>query len=80
MASMCTASCMGHGPLLKYGWILQILILIALIIIFWWLSKGEKFGYKTNTKEPPLDIIKKRYARGEITKKEFDKLKKDLSE
>jgi putative membrane protein len=28
--------------------------------------------------ETPLEIIKKRYAKGEITKDEFDELKRDL--
>jgi putative membrane protein len=30
------------------------------------------------TAETPLDIIKKRYAHGEITKEEFDRMKKEL--
>lgn len=29
--------------------------------------------------EKPLEVLKKRYARGEITKEDFDRMKKDLA-
>jgi len=29
--------------------------------------------------ESPLDILKKRYVKGEISKEEYDKMKKDIS-
>jgi putative membrane protein len=34
--------------------------------------------YRPNTGSP-LDIAKERYARGEITKEQFDQIKRDLS-
>lgn len=67
-----------HNPMGGYGWIIQLILITILFLVIWWLLRDNKFGYKTN--ETPLEIVQKRYAKGEITKKEFDKLKKDLSE
>lgn len=38
-------------------------------------SKGSGAQY-----EDALEILKKRYARGEISKKEYDEMRRDLSE
>ena len=65
----------GMGPLLGmhgYGWFFQLLILAALFLIVYWIIKGD------GTKETAMDIVKKRYAKGEITEREFLKLKKEL--
>ncbi|MDY0188722.1 MAG: SHOCT domain-containing protein [Syntrophus sp. (in: bacteria)] len=32
------------------------------------------------SRETPLDILKKRYAKGELTKEDFDRMKRELSE
>lgn len=54
------------------------LILIAVIIIFVYLvnNSRDKSSYSSN--ETPLDVLKKRYAKGEIDKQEFEEKKEDL--
>lgn len=57
-----------------YGFMLFLcFIAIVLLILFF-----VKYNDKNSQKEDPIEIVKKRYANGEITKEEFDKLKKDL--
>jgi putative membrane protein len=49
--------------------------LIALTV--WGITKLNRRN-SSSSKHDPLDIAKERYARGEISKKEFEQLKKDL--
>ncbi len=70
------------GPM-GFGWMggLFMLIFWVLVIIgaFWFLkyiirSRTCMIGHT----ETPLEILRKRYAKGEIDKKEFEEKKKDL--
>ncbi len=53
------------------------LVMIALITIV------VVFLYKNNNptirNETPMEILKKRYAKGEITKEQFEKMKNNIS-
>lgn len=60
----------GMGGL---GWLFQLLIFIAVLLILWWILQGN-----ASKNETALDILKKRLAKGEIDEKEFQKLKKEI--
>jgi putative membrane protein len=49
--------------------------LIALVI--WGITRLTR--HNTHTTHSPIEIAKARYARGEITKEQFEQIKKDLS-
>jgi putative membrane protein len=62
-----------------FGWIFMIifwgLVVVGFIFLIRWLIGTAKI---TRVEESALDILKKRYARGEINKEEFEQKKKDL--
>jgi putative membrane protein len=68
----------GFGGIIPM--ILTILFWVAIIALVVWLISG--FVSRTNSQPPAesaLDILKKRYARGEITKEQFDEMRRDLN-
>jgi len=66
---------MGYG----YGGGFMWLILLALVGvgIYFLLRASKSKGSAGSTMETHLDILKKRYAKGEIDKEEFDRMKKE---
>lgn len=78
---------MGHfwgGGMFIFPILMLVVVLIIVYMIFGrgdfrppWQDSGQypKIG---GASEPALDILKKRYAKGEISKDEFEQMKKDL--
>lgn len=64
----------GFG--MGFGWIFMILFWVLVIFIV--ISLMKKSG--SSEKETAEDVLKKRYARGEISKEEFERLKKGIRE
>ncbi len=57
------------------GMFFMILFWVAVILLIYWVVK--KF-IETKQPEKPINILKERYAKGEITKKEYQKKIKEL--
>ena len=80
----------GHGPGMMGGWfggpfgmlytiILWGLAIVGLISIIRGFFSKDRISDNTETQESnAMEILKERYARGEIDKKEFDTKKKNI--
>ncbi|MBO8131992.1 MAG: SHOCT domain-containing protein [Candidatus Marinimicrobia bacterium] len=62
------------------GWLGYLLWFIILFLAVFFLLRllGTLSCPFTSVNESPLDVLKSRYARGEITKEEFERMKKDI--
>ena len=70
---------MMGGSGMGFGWIMWIFLAVAGFWLFKYLIDQNKNGsYKTIDKTP-VDILKDRYATGEINKEELEERRKELS-
>lgn len=65
----------GMWPLSFLFWIL---IIAGVVLIVRWLTACDGQG-KISPAESPLDILKTRYAKGEIDKETFETMKRDIA-
>lgn len=61
-----------------YGGMNFIWWILWLVMIFWIFAIPYDIPGQRNKKDSPLDILKKRFASGKITLKEYEEMKKNL--
>jgi putative membrane protein len=74
----------GNGYMMNYGfgyggmfmWL--IFAILTGVVIYFIMQSSKSKDSAGPAQDTPLDILKKRYAKGEINKEEFDRIKKDL--
>lgn len=77
------------GPDTMYGWgmgwfggifslIFWILAIVGMVFLIKWLIHMSKGHSEAQSGSRAIEILKERYARGEIDKQEFEEKKKDL--
>ncbi len=58
-----------------WGWLVLVIIIVVAAVL---LAPALRQGRNAPGGESALDILKKRYARGEISKEEYERMKEEL--
>ena len=65
----------GMSVMMILGALFWLVVLVALGAGVWWLIRRER----PTPRDPALDALRERYARGEITREEFETRRRDLA-
>ena len=72
---------MGGGMMYGFGWIgliLNVAIIVGIVILIVWAVKRFTSGTLSPNGQTPREILQARYARGEITRDQYQQMLQDL--
>lgn len=69
----------GMGIWMLFNMAFWILVIIGIVLLAVWIARTAGRDERGKVEESALDILKKRYARGEINKEEYEEKKRDIS-
>lgn len=64
----------GWGPMWGFGWFIPVLIVIGIVWLLIRLARGTQGPRRDRAQE----ILRERYAKGELSKEDFDRMTKEL--
>jgi putative membrane protein len=69
----------GFGGIgMIFGFIFFIAIVIGVILLIVWLVRRSGYSVADKTSTRSLEILKERYAKGELSKEQYENMKKEL--
>jgi putative membrane protein len=68
----------GMGISMLFMLLLWIIVIVGIVFLARWVLDQTTTQHRSTPEESALDILKKRYARGEINREEYEEKKKDL--
>ncbi len=69
---------MMSNPYWGMGWGMWFIPLLVILVIYLLIKNNSQTKSEQGT-QTPMEILEKRYANGEITKQQFEEMKKDIS-
>jgi len=66
----------GYGLI---GLIFNVAIIVGIVILIVWAVRRFSSGTSSSAGQSPREILQTRYARGEITREQYQQMLKDLS-
>ena len=65
----------GMWPMMLIAVLFWLLVLGTAVAGLWWLIRR----HRSNPRDPALEALRERYARGELTREEFETRRRDLA-